>query len=1759
MEVFVSWTMADEDVKNVLVKKLQDAGISCWESAAHCVSDFAEDCIAAIKRSSVFIVIVSDASMKEGYVQNEITTARDQEKLGKLNIVVYKITNAPYTNQFEFLLNHISFVTGNLFQRASSIAGASNIDTIVNRTQALLKRREQGNPEKPFDVFIPEFDGLKLTRTGYFVEGSRDDTLQAIEEGLTRSNVVVLEEFFGFGKRSVAKKFAECHHDRYSTAVMLHNEYGSLREFFATGLHFVNVNENAFADLQGNDLLKAKFKFLEKLSEQTLLVITDACPEPYADTELCEMLAGLKCHIFLLTQEAGQGYADWFPVIQVGRMQDAHLYELFFHHYTRAYEEEKEALIQPLTQFFANIGGHTKTVELTAATLNRDFGVHPEDLPKYLSLQGGEGLHLKDRVLQQLGNIFDTERLGGEELAALLVAAYLAVPYISEKNYRAVLETCGVRDWQVVTTLDELRWLDVDVHNRTVSMEPVVAQIVFSKIPDAYPIMQCCLDFLIEHQYQISVSGALLETSKIRYWSQLEYFLTVIGLPECAEIFAQQRLCVIEDENYDSQKMAEAIRRFEEKYPALEAKSIFATDDTDEEDTDEETFEEICDRSTVEQSATALVRGTLPFAKFIAKDMEQLFFDASANSSQIVTTSMQELSNGNFHIEDSLGMTREDFNDLLEFCRSEMQTFSEMDEDSISMSIWMECMAVFNAFFNRDYANVQIGFYNLMEHLSNIPASFFDQKAFDIILGIFQWVCGMYTVSGVFSPVVTLCEKMLQFPIPTRNHLTVLHTYVLALRGSNLYTSSLYAAYQEMLDIYDKSTQEVFELHTDMLSAKRHLLLLFATDLANGGQLDDALRQFENAEKLGIPCFLEEEVFCAHCIVEALVNTGGFQRAMAFVNQYFPPERMQTLSAQGDEQTQKILEEFSIYQNAAQDTETAFAELDDPKKHASYYQDFSRKNNGLLEQKYFKVADQALDFDFSELTVEEIADHAKHLRERAQKEKMLRLAPEAFALASEAGFRVLGYRHHFVQYIGAAAMADGKILEMFNGEGKTYTIVLTAFLHSLYGKQVYVIDRSVYLTNRNYQWMRGVFDLLGVPNTCLSQSSDITAKQSVTYTDLHTLIFGYLRYEIKPGMKRADFRADTVIIDEADTTLVDEAPLPFSIAKEESAEDLLTQAIHIWSFVENLPQDDTLYTYRNGQVILQPALTALIERSFPVPYANMGQVDAIRKLESGISTAIWCHVYAEIGRDYFIEKGIPVKENKKKGVFESFAFDPEKYYFLCRENHLDTQHVESILKKRSKSVNCIVLRDFFKRFSCVCGTTATAVSFREEFKEIYDLDCFCVPPHKPVVREDIYPPLYVTKRAKEQAIVELVQQKVEKKQPVLIITQSTEESERYSKLLKRREISHKLLNAKNADAFSDMIAEAGVPGAVLIANALAGRGADIKLGGNPELKTRHELVELGEDITALEDFVYRVPTAEQKEAPLYQKYYSILAKNKALCAAERQAVIEAGGLCVIGTSFFPEPRTEQQTIGRSGRQGDVGESWVFRSFEDEELLAFISTSVISWFRDTVIGDTDIDEIPMFRQLQQAIKTAQKNLHKSQFASIRKANNSDRHIDHAREDFIGRRFALMEGQMTLDDILREWVTDETVLEQLQLLQRGEHILNNPALDMLYRHYPQLHTVRGKKASAVLYDVVHLVLAEKLSAIDLENPKHLEAVVFSLCWSLLLAWEEFIEIVYNTTRQVSMSEQALDQYLLGEKKRLLRKPVDVLLLSDIRLNT
>ena len=1744
MEVFISWTSEDRDVKNAIVQRLQAEGIECWDSDESCVSDFSDECISAIKNCEVFIVLISNSSMSKGYVKNEVITARKLEDEGKLNILVYKITDEPYTNGFEFRLNHISFTNGNLIQRKETIGGESGIDNIVKRTKTLLKKRRDGEPEKPFDVKIPQISGLIINKTGYFVENSRNDTLSLFDNYFEESNVIVLKELFGFGKKSTIRKFAELNKDKYNNVIMVNNQAGSLREFFLLELGFDNINQKVFENLDGNDLIKEKFRLLEKLDEKTIIVIPDVKFESTPDEFICQKLTSLKCRIMLITQESPDRYTEWFPVINLGKMSDEHLAELFFHHYPHAYDDEKEALIPVLENFFAGIGGHTKTVELTASVLARDLGVHPEELPQYLSLQGSDGMKLKERIMNQISYLFTMGNLSEDEITILLVASYISVPRISEIKFRKVLSECGIDDWQLVMELDKHRWLDVDMRNRCVSIEPIIAKIIISKYPENYFVIVKCIESIMD-QYS-TLYQVLDDSSYSKTINKLSYILSAMNLDEMVQLLSAFNQYACDKENFDPESMKRAVAAYEEKYnPIKEA----CNNDCiyDEEPYDDDNSKKIYTFDDFLECLQPFFSSMLFTAKLISNGIILSSFYTFSQQSKNILSEKLGKQLPVFDTEEMFGISREELYDALDEMRKSYEENDDYDEDDIEYALILETIAATEAFFSMDNSAMALSINTITNAIENIPG-ILDGEIAEYLLPVVEMVVSSYINTKSYHSAISLCEKVLNKKNNPVSLLAFRIQYINALRSAGELGAKLFTAYEEALDGFEKKAAEALDSREDVFSKKKKLLLLYADDLASAENPEDAIKQFELAQKTGRNLHPDVTVTVAKNIAETLVNSGEFELASDFISKNFHEEYIAILNTYIDEEAKVVLEDLDVFKNLSSDEVNDFA-VGEQDVYIDYYHNYSRKNNSLLEQKYCTVADMALKYDFTHLSDDEIREHAQTLKTKSKKVKPLSLAPEAFALAAEAGMRVLGYRHHYVQFMGAAAMADGKIAEILNGEGKTYTIVLIAFLNYLYEKKSFVIDSSSYLTKRNCEWMNGVYNFLGmnckhIENQKQLYSTCSQIQPDVMYISTYDLIFAFLHNEIDLYGGTDSVKYDCAIIDEIDSVLVDSAQQPYSLVFSNRNQELSSFCDTAYKIARNVAFDESCYSFKRNQVTLKEGIYPFIEEYYNLSYDNINDLEKLKEIETIVKMAIHACNHYVINENYYLVNGVPMNENKALGILEHFS--PMVEFFIAKSNSLDTAAAARKISNNNTSQNTICVRDMFKKFNCVCGTTATAVSFKEEFKEIYGLDYVSVPPFAPCIRKDYVSPVFLSENEKDNAIISFIMEKYEKRQPVLVIAQSIKESEKYSRLLEEADIPHKLLNARNKNDSSDMIALAGEPGSVLVTTYLVNRGADIKLGGNPELKTRLELVNLGVDTTELDFFIYSIATKEQQESSLYKKYYSILEKNKRLMLNAKQEVIKSGGLCVVGTSFFAEPRTEQQTRGRSGRQGEVGESIVFRSIDDDVIKSLFANSILQKILDNC-ADLDYVESSL---INKSMLRFQKNLHSSKFAHIRHYNNSSWYTDKGRELFINKQFALKSGTVNVDDVIREWARDESVHSRIKNIPHELPDSSAHSLKKLARRNPNLLSASGRKLENLLSETFKAEIHEIFSTVNDDT------VTLVLRQQLINGWEKYVNIVEQTLKNEQISKRALDKHFEKERRRLFSWAVESLVHMSVK---
>ncbi|HEY8310007.1 MAG TPA: preprotein translocase subunit SecA, partial [Gemmatimonadaceae bacterium] len=528
--------------------------------------------------------------------------------------------------------------------------------------------------------------------------------------------------------------------------------------------------------------------------------------------------------------------------------------------------------------------------------------------------------------------------------------------------------------------------------------------------------------------------------------------------------------------------------------------------------------------------------------------------------------------------------------------------------------------------------------------------------------------------------------------------------------------------------------------------------------------------------------------------------------------------------------------------------------------------------------------------------------------------------PDAYAVVREASRRVLGQRHYDVQLIGGIVMHEGKIAEMRTGEGKTLAATLPSYLNALTGKGVHVVTVNDYLAQRDSEWMGRIHQFLGLSvgvilTTQTPQSAQRKASYAadITYGTNNEFGFDYLRDHMVPDLQFCCQRdLNFAIVDEVDNILIDEARTPLIISgqAEESAETYKLFA----KVVPRLKAEDdyTIDEKSRTASITQEGIDK-IERMLKV--SNIyDDIELTRHLEN----ALKAHALFKLDKDYIIRDGEVLIVDE----FTGRVLAGRRY---SEGLHQAIEAKEDVaIQRENRTLATITFQNYFRLYNKLAGMTGTALTEAEEFNKIYKLDVIQIPTNVPVRRDDRSDLIFRTEKGKYRAVAEEIKERHEQGQPVLVGTTSVEMSEYLAELLREDDITHNVLNAKQHAREAMVIAQAGRSGAVTIATNMAGRGTDIVLGGNPDGYV--------EDILRERDIDPEFATDEDRA--------EARAEAKRHCDEDRERVLEAGGLYIVGTERHESRRIDNQLRGRAGRQGDPGESRFFVSLQDELMRRF---------------------------------------------------------------------------------------------------------------------------------------------------------------------------------------------------------------------------
>ena len=681
------------------------------------------------------------------------------------------------------------------------------------------------------------------------------------------------------------------------------------------------------------------------------------------------------------------------------------------------------------------------------------------------------------------------------------------------------------------------------------------------------------------------------------------------------------------------------------------------------------------------------------------------------------------------------------------------------------------------------------------------------------------------------------------------------------------------------------------------------------------------------------------------------------------------------------------------------------------------------KNDRELKKLQQQVEDiNALEPSVQALTDTELKAKTVEFRSRLESGETLDdLLGEAFAVVREAAVRVLGMRHFDVQLIGGMVLHSGKIAEMKTGEGKTLMATLPVYLNALAGKGVHVITVNDYLAKRDAAWMGIVYNFLGLEVDCVvhglnDEQRKAAYRVDITYGTNNEFGFDYLRDNMKFALEDYVQRdLYYTIVDEVDSILIDEARTPLIISGPSNVTselyykaDKVIPRLKKGEMIEDREGTigRTFKSYTGDYTVDEKSKSATLTEEGVLQLEKLLGVDNLYEpanmaILHHVNQALRAHAIFKRDVDYVVNDGEVVIVDEFTG-----RLMPGRRWSDGQHQAIEAKEGLKV-EKENQTLATITFQNYFRMYEKLAGMTGTADTEAAEFNEIYGLEVVVMPTNKPMIRIDKADVIYKTGKEKFNAVIEDIVGRHETGQPVLVGTITIEDSEILSELLKKRGIKHNVLNAKQHEREAEIVAQAGRKGALTIATNMAGRGTDIVLGGNPEMMAKREAE----------------ATAEPEQA-----FDQALEKYKVLCAAEKQEVLDSGGLYILGTERHESRRIDNQLRGRSGRQGDPGESRFYMSLEDDLLRIFGSHRVSFVMEKLKVPENEAIEHGM---ISKAIEGAQKKVEAHNFEIRKHLIDYDDVMNRQREVIYRQRKEVLAGENvreTIDSILDEMVED-----------------------------------------------------------------------------------------------------------------------------------
>ena len=789
----------------------------------------------------------------------------------------------------------------------------------------------------------------------------------------------------------------------------------------------------------------------------------------------------------------------------------------------------------------------------------------------------------------------------------------------------------------------------------------------------------------------------------------------------------------------------------------------------------------------------------------------------------------------------------------------------------------------------------------------------------------------------------------------------------------------------------------------------------------------------------------------------------------------------------------------------------------------------------------------ALEDTYRNMSEEELRSQTAVLKERlANGETLDDILPEAFAACREACDRVLDMRPYPVQVIGGIILHQGRIAEMKTGEGKTLVETLPAYLNALSGKGVHIVTVNDYLAKRDSEWMGKVFSYMGLSVGLVIHGVENDQRREayasdITYGTNNEFGFDYLRDNMvtyKENLVQRGF--NYAIVDEVDSILIDEARTPLIISgRGDKSTDLYQRAdrfVRTLTAMRVKEQDEKESTDNvdADYIVDEKAKTATItprgaekaEKYFNVE--NINDADNMTLLHH-INQAIKAHGVMKRDVDYVVKDG------------EVIIVDEFTGRLMLGRRYNDGLHqaIEAkegvTVARENRTLATITFQNYFRMYDKLSGMTGTAMTEADEFREIYGLDVVEIPTNKPVIREDLPDVVYKTEAAKFRAVIDEIVDAHANNQPVLVGTISIEKSEILSNMLKKRGVAHNVLNAKHHDREAEIVAQAGMPGAVTIATNMAGRGTDIMLGGNAEFLAKAEMRKQGFDEDMINAATAYFETGAEDILAARALYHDLYKKFKEEIAPKAEEAKNAGGLYIIGTERHESRRIDNQLRGRAGRQGDPGKTRFYISLEDD-LMRLFGGDRLQNLMDTLKIDEDM---PIDAKLiSSSIETAQRKVEGRNFEMRKNVLKFDDVMNKQREIIYGQRSKVLEGEDLKEDIAK--MREESVRKTVDTYLATDEDRENWNLNGLRDYYSGWLLTDGdlrysdeelkKLTKEDIYNAVHDRMEELYAAREKEfgeeNMREVERVC--LLRNVDLKWMDHID---------DMSDLKQGMYLRG----------------------